>query len=102
MPIKTFADETTADIFNAIDSKAARRIAKDVWPSARRKMSILAAAASTLDLSRQPGNRFESLKHDRPGFFSMRINDNIRLIFRFQNGEAYDVSIENFHGRKTT
>lgn len=65
-------------------------------------MTILHAATNTLDLSRLPGNRFETLKHSRPGFNSMRINDNYRLIFQFQGGHANAVAIENYHGRKTS
>lgn len=66
------------------------------------KLTLLHVATTTLDLSRIPGNRFEHLKHDRPGFNSIRVNDNYRLIFGFQNGDAYAVSIENYHGRKTS
>jgi proteic killer suppression protein len=102
MAIKSFADDTTSDIYHGENSKDARRIPRDVWKPAQRKMTILHNATSTQDLSALPGNRFEPLKHDRPGFFSMRINDNYRLIFSFVNGDASNVGIENFHGRKTT
>lgn len=102
MAIKSFADQTTSDIYHGLDTKAARRIPKDVWSSAQRKMTVLHTAKTTLELTALSGLRFEPLKHDRPGFNSMRINDRYRLIFQFQNGDAYAVGIENYHGRKTS
>lgn len=101
MAIKSFGDETTSDIFHAINSKAARRIPQSVWKAARRKMTALNAATQTTDLN-LPGMHFEPLKYDRPGYNSIRVNDQFRVIFRFENGDAYDVTIEDFHGRKQT
>lgn len=101
MAIESFADDTASDIYHGENSKEARRIPRDLWKPAQRKMTIPHNARSTQDLSALPGNRFEPLKHDRPGFFSMRINGNYRLIFSFVNGDS-NVGIENFHGRKTT
>ena len=49
-----------------------------------------------------PGLSFEPLKYDRPGFYGIRVNLRYRLIFKFENGDAYAVGIENYHGRKTT
>jgi plasmid maintenance system killer protein len=43
---------------------------------------------------------FEPLKYDRPCYNSIRVNDRYRIVFTFVNGDAYDVTIENFHGRK--
>ena len=48
------------------------------------------------------GTQFKPLKHDMPGFNSLRINDRYRLIFRFDKGDAYGVQIDNYHGRKTS
>jgi proteic killer suppression protein len=99
--IRTFADQATSDVYHDINSKAARRLPQRVWPAAQRKMSALNAATSTQDLS-LPGMAFESLKYDRPGYNSIRVNDQYRIIFQFVNGDAYDVGIEDFHGRKST
>lgn len=99
MPIRSFADPTTSDVYHGINSKPSRRVLQDILKSAQRKMSLLHNARATSDLS-LPGLRFEPLKHDRPGFNSIRINDRYRLIFRFENGDAFDVAIENYHGRK--
>ena len=62
--------------------------------SQRRETGVAAAAVTTQDLSALPGNHFEDLKHTKPGFYSVRINDQYRLIFRFENGNAHDVYIE--------
>lgn len=98
MAIKSFENETTSDIYYGINSKAARRIPQDTWKPARRKMDLLHNARTTADLT-LPGLRFEPLKYDRPGFNSIRVNDRYRIVFRFENGDAFDVSVENFHGK---
>lgn len=102
MAIKSFADNTAADIFNGINSKEARKVPQDLWKNAQRKMQLLHAANDTQDLSRNPGNHFESLDPNRPGFHSIRVNLIYRVIFHFNRGDAYVVSVENYHGRKTT
>ena len=64
---------------------------------AQRKLAQLNAAA-TLDFLRvPPGNRLEALKGDRKGQYSIRINDQWRLCFRFEDGHAYDVEIVDYH-----
>jgi proteic killer suppression protein len=57
--IQSFADASTRDIFHGVDSKAARRIPKTIWPVVQRKLDVINAASSTQDLARVPGNRFE-------------------------------------------
>jgi proteic killer suppression protein len=99
--IRSFTDETTSDIYHGLNTKAARRVPQDIWKSAQRKMTVLHNAKTTQDLS-LPGLHFEPLKYDRPGFNSVRVTDRYRILFRFENGDAFNVGIENFHGRKTT
>ena len=101
MPIQNFADRTAADVFHNINSKDARKVPQDVWSPARRRLALLNSAHDLRDLS-QPGLMLEPLKHNRPGFYSMRITLRYRIIFRFEGGNAYDVSIENYHGRTTS
>ena len=101
MAIKSFADQTTSDVYHGINSKAARRIPQRVWPAAQRKMTLLHNATQTSDLS-LPGLHFEPLKHHRPGFNSIRVNDQYRIVFQFTNGDAHNVGIEDFHGRRQT
>ena len=64
---------------------------------AQRKLAQL-NAATTLDFLRvPPGNRLEALRGDRAGFHSIRINDQWRLCFRYENGNAYDAEIVDYH-----
>lgn len=58
---------------------------------------MLDDACSQDDLRSPPGNRFEVLRGDRKGFFSIRINDQWRLCCRFENGDAFDVEIVDYH-----
>jgi len=64
---------------------------------AQRKLAQLDAAA-TLDFLRVPsGNRPEALKGDRQGYYSIRINDQWRLCFRFERGNVYEAEIVDYH-----
>jgi proteic killer suppression protein len=64
---------------------------------AERKLQMLHRAAQPDDLRIPPQNRLEKLKGDRKGSWSIRINDQWRLCFRFENGNAYDVEIVDYH-----
>ena len=63
----------------------------------RRKLEMLETAKKLADLKIPPGNRLEALKGDRRGQHSIRINDQWRLCFRWQNSDAYDVEIVDYH-----
>ncbi len=60
-------------------------------------MAALAAATDLNDLREIRSNRLEALKRDRKGQFSIRINDQYRICFRWEKGEAYDVEIVDYH-----
>ncbi len=92
-----FRDRATQDIYDGTDSKEARAIPKHLWPVAVRKLDMINAAHDVLDLRAPPGNRLEKLRGDRAGFFSIRINDQYRVVFRFGNGNASDVQITDYH-----
>lgn len=64
---------------------------------ARRKLEQLDWAGSIEDLRIPPGNRLEALKHDRKGQWSIRINDQWRVCFKFKDGNALDVEIVDYH-----
>ena len=55
------------------------------------------AATRVGDLHLPPSNRLEALKHDRSGQWSIRINDQWRICFRFEDGDAFDVEIADYH-----
>jgi toxin HigB-1 len=95
--IASFADDTSKDIFDGTDSKAARRIPKVVWPVTRRKLDMLNGATSLRDLRVPPANRLEPLKGALADFWSIRVNDQYRVIFRFDEGKASDVRVTDYH-----
>ena len=64
---------------------------------AQRKLAQIDAAVTLSFLRIPPGNRLEALKGDRKGQYSIRINDQWRLCFRFEDGNAYDVEIVDYH-----
>ncbi|MGI8553898.1 MAG: type II toxin-antitoxin system RelE/ParE family toxin [Dehalococcoidia bacterium] len=86
-------------MFSGRDSRAARRLPHDIWPVIRRKLDMIGAAQAVGDLGAPPGNRLEALKGDRAGRYSIRVNDQFRITFRFGNGKAYDVTSEDYQGR---
>jgi proteic killer suppression protein len=96
--ILDFADEATEDIFQGNRSKAARRcLPPGLWPAARRKLDRLNRAREPRELADPPGNRLEALKGDYAGYFSIRINDQYRIVFRFERSDARDVQIVDYH-----
>lgn len=92
--IKTFADKHTQDLY--INGKT-KRFQADIWKRALRKLQYLDAAAILDDLKVPPGNRLHELDRDRAGQYSISINDQWRICFRFNDGDAYDVEIADYH-----
>jgi proteic killer suppression protein len=64
---------------------------------ARRKLDQINRVRDLIDLAVPPGNRLEPLRGDRSGQHSMRINDQYRICFRWEAGDAYEVEITNYH-----
>ena len=95
--IVTFGNRATSDFYHGISSSRARRIPGQIKDVALYKLDILNAARSLEDLQSPPGNRLEALKGDLTGFYSIRINDQWRIIFRWQESGAYDVQIIDYH-----
>lgn len=95
--IQSFADETTADLFRERNTRAARRILRELWRATQRKLKILDLAAALDDLRVPAGNRLERLKGDQQGRYSVRINDQYRMTFRWEQGNAYEVRVEDYH-----
>jgi proteic killer suppression protein len=95
--IAGFRNQSTEDLFNGVDSKAAHAIPKSIWPVARRKLDLLNAAHDLRDLRVPPGNRLEALKGKPTGYFSIRINDQFRLVFQWAEGNARNVFIVDYH-----
>lgn len=95
--IQSFADETSADLFLERNSRHARRIPKALWRSAQRKLKAIDAAARLDDLLIPAGNRLEVVRGDQAGRHSIRINDQYRVTFRWEQGHAYEVRVEDYH-----
>ena len=95
--ITGFRDKATEDLFNGEDSPAARRIPRQLWPVAVRKLDMLEAAHDLRDLRSPPGNRLEALKGKWAGRYSIRVNDQYRVVFGFGGGNATDVWITDYH-----
>jgi len=95
--IRSFADETTADLFRERNSRAARRVPRDLWRAAQRKMKAIDVAARLDDLTIPSGNRLEKLRGDQVGRHSVRINDQFRVTFRWEDGDAHEVRVEDYH-----
>jgi len=95
--IQSFADETTADLFRERNTRASRRIPQEIWRVAQRKLKALDVAARLEDLKIPAGNRLELLKGDQAGRHSIRINDQCRVTFRWEQGHAYEVRVEDYH-----
>lgn len=95
--IQSFAVATTADLWAERNSKAARRIPRDIWPAVLRKLTLLDSAQRLEDLAAVPGNRLEALAGDRKGQQSIRVNQQYRITFRWEKHDAYDVCCEDYH-----
>ena len=97
--IRSFGDDATADVYYGRDTKAARRLPKALWPVIRRKLDALRRACTLQDLRLPAGNRLEALKGDLAGRFSLRVNDQYRITFQWEQKGPYadDVTCEDYH-----
>jgi toxin HigB-1 len=92
--ILTFADRETQQLFVTGKSK---RLPPDLTRRALRRLEYVDLANDLSDLKVPPSNRFHALTGDREGQFSIAINDQWRVCFRFIDGDAYDVEITDYH-----
>jgi toxin HigB-1 len=95
--IQSFGDKRTEDLFQGISNRETRKFPADLIKVAVRKLDMLNAAYQLDDLRSPPGNRLEALKGDLKGFYSIRINDQWRIIFQWQNGNVLAVKIVDYH-----
>ena len=92
--ILSFADVETERFFATGKS---RRLPTEILKRATMRLTQLNAATRIEDLRLPPSNRLEALKHDRRGQWSIRINSQWRVCFRFDRGDAFDVEITDYH-----
>ena len=95
--IRSFADETTRDLFVSVNSKAARRVPNTTWRAAQRKLKQLDLVATLDDLKVPPGNDLHALKGGQAGRHAIRVNDQHRITFRWEGHDAFDVRCEDYH-----
>ncbi len=95
--IVSFTDKSTEDLFHGRRSKRVLRFPSENINTALKKLDILNGAASLQDLRSPPGNRLEALKGDLQGYFSIRVNDQWRLIFQWSGSDAENVRLTDCH-----
>ncbi len=92
--IRSFRDKETEKIFNR---QRSRKLPSDIQPIALRKLRMLNRSQSLQDLRVPPSNRLEKLSGDREDQYSIRINKQWRICFIWQNRDAYNVEIVDYH-----
>ena len=95
--IRSFRNRGTEDVYDGIDSKAARKVCPhQIWSVVQRKLSMLDAARDLRDL-RSPGNQLHELEEDRAGQWAIRINDQYRVCFFWEEQGATEVEVTDYH-----
>jgi len=92
--IRSFKDKETEKVFNR---DLSRKLPEDIQQGALRKLRMLSNANSLKDLMIPPSNRLEKLSGDRASQHSIRINDQWRICFNWQEGDVYGVEIVDYH-----
>ena len=92
--IKTFGGKETEKIWNGIQSK---KLPAEIQNTARRKLRMINNSQNINDLRIPPANRLEKLNGNYSGFHSIRINDQWRIIFKWENDNAFEVEIVDYH-----
>ena len=95
--IKGFADKVTRDVYDGTNSRHTRKLPRELHAKARRLLDQINAAPFLGFLRIPPGNRLEKLFGNLEGFWSIRINDQWRIIFRWIEDDAHDVRITDYH-----
>jgi toxin HigB-1 len=96
--IQSFRNVGTEDVFDGIASSVARKCCpQSIWSIARRKLDQINRVQDVSELNVPPGNRLERLKGSRKGQYSIRINQQFRVCFEWEEGHAYKVEITDYH-----
>ena len=92
--IKNFGSKETEKIWNGLQS---RKLPVDIQNVARRKLRMINNSININDLRIPPANHLEKLSGNLSDFYSIRVNKQWRIIFRWENENAYDVEIIDYH-----
>lgn len=95
--IISFGDKATSDLFHGVSSRHVRKLSNQIHEIALYKLDVLNAAHDLNDLRSPPGNKLEALKGDLKGFYSIRINSQWRIVFRWTANAVHDVQIMDYH-----
>ncbi|MCP3963761.1 MAG: type II toxin-antitoxin system RelE/ParE family toxin [bacterium] len=95
--IVSFGDKATADLFHNRRTRRVRRYTPEILRSALQQLDMINSSRDVRDLRSPPGNRLERLKGDLKGYYSVRINNQWRLIFRWEAADAHEVRIVDYH-----
>lgn len=96
--IQAFKNQATEDLFNGVATKAALKlIPRNLWNIVSRKLDQLDSVTSLNELRVPPGNRLETLKGNRKGQHSIRINDQYRVCFKWTESGPEDVEVTDYH-----
>lgn len=95
--IGSFGNQLAEDLYDDKRTKATRQFPPELVRPARRKLLYLHDADQLSDLKFPPGNRLEALRGDLSGYHSIRINDQWRVVFKWKDGNSYNVQIMDYH-----
>ena len=95
--IRSFGDRLTEAVFHGERTREAGRISFELTRRIVRKLDMLNSAANLQDLRSPPGNRLEALRGDLSGWFSIRVNQQWRLVFRWNHNDVWDVTLIDYH-----
>ncbi len=96
--IVSFKNQATEDIYNGVRSKLARKgCPQAIWPVVVRKLDQLDSVIALEELRIPPGKRLEVLSGNRKGEFSIRINEQYRICFKWGESGPYDVEVTDYH-----
>jgi proteic killer suppression protein len=94
--IRSFGDQRTQDLFHGQTTREVKRLDAALVKATVRKLDVILAAAAVVALRAPPGNRLEALQGDPEGWFSIRVNGQWRLVFRWLDGAAQDVKLVEY------
>ena len=95
--IVSFGDSATKLLYHGEAGRSIRGLPGDIRRTALRKLDMLAAAVDLKDLRAPPGNRLEALRGDLQGLYSIRVNDQWRVVFRWTSSGPAEVRIIDYH-----
>lgn len=95
--ITSFGDKATENLYHGRTSKDTRKYPKDIIKVVVRKLDMLNGTQDLKDLRSPPGNQLEALKGDLKGFFSIRVNNQWRIIFQWESRQAKEVKLTDYH-----